>query len=77
MCVWPGPARQRPHLATSPPYLHRPCHPDPRQYRPNEEKVKYVPRIYGFKLHKNAYAEQRARRELERERERMLQNQRK
>ena len=49
----------------------------PRQYRPNEEKVKYVPRIYGFKLHKNAYAEQRARRELERERERMLQNQRK
>ena len=61
------------HPATAAPL----CHPCPWQYRPNEEKVKYVPRIYGFKLHKNAYAEQRARRELERERERMLQNQRK
>jgi len=62
------------YFGTTFPHMLFAVHPE---YRPNEEKVKYVPRIYGFKLHKNAYAEQRARRELERERERMLQNQRK
>lgn len=62
------------YFGTTFPHMLFAVHPE---YRPSEPNVKYVPRIYGFKLHKTAYKEQRARKELERERERMLQQQRK
>lgn len=45
--------------------------------RPCKPQHAFVPKIYGFKLHHTAYAEQKARRDLERERERVLHAQRK
>lgn len=62
------------YFGTTFPHMLFAVHPE---YRPADEVLRYVPRIYGFKLHKTAYAEQRARRELERERERTLHNARK
>lgn len=44
------------------------------EYRPPKPTQKYTPTIYGFKLHPTAHAEQKSRRDVERERERLLQH---
>lgn len=62
------------YFGTTFPHMLFAVHPE---YRPTEKKLCYQPKIYGFKLHKTAYAEQRARRELDRERERAIQHSRK
>eukprot|EP00039_Didymoeca_costata_P004828 m.76434 g.76434 ORF g.76434 m.76434 type:complete len:218 (-) comp12558_c1_seq1:2208-2861(-) len=62
------------YFGTTFPHMLFAVHPE---IRPPGPPDKYVPAIYGFKLHHTAYAEQKARRELERERERLLQSSRK
>jgi len=42
------------------------------EYRPPKPSAGYTPTIYGFKLHHTAHAEQKSRRDVERERERLL-----
>jgi hypothetical protein len=41
------------------------------EFRPTQNPPKYVPRIYGFRLHSSAVEVQRVRRDEEREREKL------
>jgi len=61
-------------FGTTFPHMLFAVHPE---FRPPMCQSKYEPTIYGFKLHHTAYAEQKARRDLERERERVLHSARK
>lgn len=61
-------------FGTTFPHMLFAVHPE---FRPPMCQSKYEPTIYGFKLHHTAYAEQKARRDLERERERVLHSSRK
>jgi len=61
-------------FGTTFPHMLFAVHPE---YRPAEPPQKYEAKIYGFKLHPTAHAEQKARRDAERERERAVQLSRK
>eukprot|EP00040_Diaphanoeca_grandis_P002212 m.20854 g.20854 ORF g.20854 m.20854 type:complete len:220 (-) comp13139_c0_seq1:384-1043(-) len=62
------------YFGTTFPHMLFAVHPE---YRPSEPPTRYTAKIYGFKLHATAHAEQRKRRDMDRQKEVLLASMRK